>query len=287
MPASPNASPRTPAHAQTQKNQTQEEREQKRLEKQAYLARKKKLYSLEETNYTRIVFMRATGNFWIIGGHSAIILANKIGPEVKLRVGVKRDTDFDYKFRDGIISFSNLDFYIDAVKKSAYIKGAPRQTADSVYFYLKDKVSETEYKLLLNSRELKQQKFEKMIIQSFPMPQVHQKVEEVFRTAFRLYKKYKDPDGRTILTEKFTDQMRIAHKMVLMIARGELDKPAGLTKISEILKRGMCDVMQIETLEIWSIGDSTAIAAQLISALSAIETEQKLFPTIAQSHKNS
>ena len=97
------------------------------------------------------------------------------------------------------------------------------------------------------------------------------------RNAARLYRKYGDPVGRELMTKRFFEQARVAHKIVLMIARGETDKVKGLKKIEDILSSMMADVMQISVLEYWSVGDCTAISAGIIEALKAVEVERKNF----------
>lgn len=255
---------------------TQAERERKRAEKNEYLERKKKLVEVEAKNYNKIILLEGTDGYWMFGGHSAVILAYKVAEKSKMRVGLKRDTDFDYKFEEGVISIQNVPFYVEEIKKSPLVKNC-RKTEHAYTFTLKDKISEAEYKLLAKSPELKRQKLENMIVKSHPMPQVNMKVEEVFRTAARLYRKYSDPVGRDLLTRRFVDQARVAHKVVLLIARGEVDKKAGLKKIEETLSGMMADVMQISILEFWSVGDCTAMSAGIIEAIKALEIEKRDF----------
>ena len=254
--------------------QTQEEREQKREEKQAYLKRKKVLVPIELNNYDRIIIFRGTNNYWMIDGHSAIIFANKIGPEIGIRRAVKHDTDYDYKFEDGVISIQSVDYYISQISSTKLIKKTKKEE-DVITFFLANKISETEYRLLLRSKELKRQKLEEMIIKSRPMPQVIVRTEEVFKTGFRLYKKYTEPATRTILSERLVDQLRTAHKMVLLVAREDIKKYDALIKVRTTLSRAMVDVMQLSITEAWSIGDYTAISTQLISSINAIDTELK------------
>ena len=255
---------------------TQAERERKRREKNEYLERKKKLVEIEEKNYNKIILLEGTDGYWMFGGHSAVILAYKVADKTKMRLGIKRDTDFDYKFEEGIISVQNVPFYVEEIKKSPLVKSC-RKSDHAYTFTLKDKISEAEYKLLVKSPELKRQKLENMIVKSHPMPQVNMKVEDVMRNAARLYRKHNDPVGRDLMTRRFFEQARVAHKIVLLIARGEFDKVKGLKKIEEVLSGMMVDAMQIAILEFWSVGDCTAVSAGIIEALKAIEVEKKNF----------
>lgn len=261
-------------------SKTQAERDARRLEKNAYLERKQKLQEVEEKNYDRIILMKATGNFWGFYGHSAVILAFKVAPALKnMRVAIKRDTDFDYKFHEGMIAVQNIGFYVNALKACPLIKSV-RKTETEYRFLLAEKISEEEYKLLVRTPELKQAKLQSMVVKSHPMPQVNVKAEEVMKTAARLYRKYNDPVGRELMTRRLFEQTRVAHKMVLTIARGEMDKKLGLDKVAMTLSQALADVMQIAILEYWSVGDCTALSAQIIAAMNAIEVEKKTHPTI-------
>ena len=84
---------------------------QDKEERKEYRKRKAELLEMEKGNFTKIIFMKGTKGFWISGGHSAVMLANKYGKDLGMRVPLKRDTDYDSVFKEGKIATKSLDYY--------------------------------------------------------------------------------------------------------------------------------------------------------------------------------
>ncbi len=242
-------------------------------EKKEYLERKKRLAAFEEKNYDRIVFLKATKGYYVVGGHSVVILVNKIAPELKIRVAPRRDTDFGVKFKEGVINLKNLDFYKERLIHSVYLFEEFEEKDDALIFKLKKKVSETEYKLLLKSKELRRQKLQAMIEKSTPMPKLNMKLTEVFRVTYKFYVKHSDALSRPFLIQKLSDDIRIAHKTMILIFREQVPARKGLLKIRTQLELAMCDLSQIVALELWSLEDMTTLSILLTEAQVTVEAE--------------
>ena len=149
-------------------------------ERRLYFARKRKLYEFEKTNNSKIVFIRGTKGFWITGGHSAVILANKIGKELNLRIVLKNDSDFDLKFKEGIFPVKNVEFYRDVLKRSIYLTPGEFKH-DSFSFNLKEPISDAELSTLLESKELMRKKLKAEIEKSLPLPRANVGLRDVLR----------------------------------------------------------------------------------------------------------
>lgn len=244
-------------------------------ERKEYLERKQKLLELEKENYARIIMMRATRGFWMTGGHSAVILVNKIAPELKIRIALRRDTDFGDKFKEGVTTFKNLGFYKEKLKLSEYVT-LEKEEDDFIIYKLKRKISATEYDVLRRSKEIRRQKLEGMIVKSVPMPTLNAKLSEVLKLAFKFYGKHSDALLRAFVVDKLADEIRTAHKTFVLICREEIEAEAGLIKVKKILSYAMADVEQIVTLEGWSVEDCTVLAMAMIEAQLAVDTEMKI-----------
>ena len=247
---------------------------EEQAEKKAYIERKKKLVKFEETNYSKIVFLKGTKEYWITGGHSAIILANKIAPEVKLRVALRRDTDFDVKFKEGVINLRNLGAYKNKLENSKYLK---RDEESEFYFSYKldEEISEAEFDLLVRSKEIRRQKLQNMIEKSVPIPKLNMRLSDVFKLTYKLYRKESDTFARETIAKKILEDVRIAHKTMIMIFRGQVEPKAGLNKINSYLELALCDLTQIIELEIWSLENATTLATLIIETKLVIEAEVK------------
>ncbi|MBQ3294631.1 hypothetical protein IJG98_02805 [Candidatus Saccharibacteria bacterium] len=244
-------------------------------ERKEYLERKQKLLALEKENYARIIMMRATRGFWMTGGHSAVILVNKIAPELKIRIALRRDTDFGDKFKEGVTTFKNLGFYKEKLKLSEYVK-LEKEEDDFIVYKLVKKISAAEYDVLLRSKEIRRQKLDGMIVKSIPMPTLNVKLSEVLRLTFKFYSKHSDALLRAFIVEKLADEIRTAHKTFVLICREEIGAMAGLLKVKKILSYALADVEQIVTLEGWSVEDCTVLAMAIIEASMAVDTEVKI-----------
>jgi len=261
--------------AKTSKAEKEAEITKEKAEKKAYLERKKILFSEEQENYDRIIFLRATKGYWIVGGHSAVILVNKIAQELKIRVAAKRDTDFDVKFKEGVISLKNLDFYISKFRESNYLEKEVERNENSIIFKLKEAVSETEYDLLLRSKEIRRQKLQSMIEKSMPMPKLNMKMTDILQITFRFYKKHSDTFSRKFVVENFTEDIRVAHKTMLLVFREQIDLREGIKRIKGRLELALCDLTQIMNLNIWSVEDVTLLAALIIETEVIADNELK------------
>lgn len=244
-------------------------------ERRAYLERKKKLFELERENYNHVIMMRGTQGFWMTGGHSAVILVNKVAPELKIRIALRRDTDFGEKFKEGVTTFKNLGFYKEKLKLSECVK-LEKEEGDFIFYKLARKISVTEYDVLRRSKEIRRQKLEGMIVKSVPMPTLNAKLSEVLRLTFKFYSKHSDALLRGFIVDKLADEIRTAHKTFVLICREEVGAMAGLLKVKKILSFALADVEQIVTLEGWSVEDCTVLATAIIEATMALDTEMKI-----------
>ena len=249
------------------------EMSEKRKERAEYYTRKEKLVAIEKENYDKIIFVKGTGGFWIVGGHSAVILANKIGKELKIRVPLKKDTDFDFRFKEGKVAVKNLPYY-----KRELVGGKMATIAseddDFVVFELKRKVGKEEYEILAQAKELRRQQLEKEILKSVPMPRSHLHMTEALRVAFRTYSKYTDKNAKEVFGAKLMDEIRVADKIFLLVCMGEIPLKSGLEKIRVELTRALASVTQMAELDLWTIEDAIAVSAAIAETKMSLEREE-------------
>lgn len=239
-----------------------------------YLERKKKLFEIEKNNFERIVFMKSTRGYWGIFGHSAIMFANKFGPDAKIRAIVRKDSDFDVKFKEGVITLRNVEFYRKKMEESPFMT-LEKADDEFVVFKLKKKISEKEYEILKHSKEIRREQLESMIVNSIPLPKLHMRLTEVLQTTYRFYTKRTDELGRRFVVDKFADEVRAAHKLLIMSCRKEISLREGLLKIKALLSRALLDLNQITSLEIWSVEDCTLLTTMIVETQLLVEEELK------------
>lgn len=248
---------------------------EKRKERAEYYARKEKLMAIEKENYDKIIFLKGTGGFWIVGGHSAVILANKIGKELKIRVPLKKDTDFDFRFKEGKVAVKNLDYYKRILNGSKMAK-LGSEDGEFLVFDLTKKVGKEEYELLANMKEIRRQQLEREILKNVPMPKSHMHLTEATRITFKIYSKYTDKNAREAFGAKLMDEMRVAHKVFLLMCMSEVPLKASLVKIHDALTRALAGVTQMAELDLWTVEDATAVSGAIVEAMRALEGEERM-----------
>ena len=244
-------------------------------EKKEYLERKARLFEFEEKNFEKIVIMRATGEYWAVFGHSAIMLVNKIAPELRLRMLLKRDTDFGIKFKEGVVTFRNVDFYKAKLKESTYLE-FEKETEDFVAYKLKQGITETEYDLLLRSKEIRKQKLDSLVTKAVPMPKLRAELTEALQLAHRLYVKHGNTFDREFLLKGLTDNIRKSHKIMLLLGRHEIEFEEAVKRIRQYLEFAVCDIWQVSELGIWPVEDATLLIAKVIEAQVALDSDAKM-----------
>ncbi|MBQ7802569.1 hypothetical protein IJ380_01760 [Candidatus Saccharibacteria bacterium] len=243
-------------------------------EKKAYLKRKERLIEFEKTNFDRIVFLKATRGFFVVGGNSAILLVHKIAPELKMRVLVRRDDDYDVRFENGIVSAKNLDYYKRELAKSVYLL-PPVEEENSLVFPFRKKVTKTEFNLLKKSKEIKKKGLERRILKSVPFPNLHIALSDLLSLVYRLYVKNTDKLAKEFVVARFLNEIREADKVLLLICREEYDIRKGFSRISTSLNLALCDLDQILSLEIWSVENCTAVSGAILNVFDELELERK------------
>ncbi|MBR2587169.1 hypothetical protein IKE71_02220 [Candidatus Saccharibacteria bacterium] len=246
----------------------------KRKERKEYFERKEKVQEQEKGNFDRIIFIRGTGGFWVVIGHSAVILANKIGKDLKMRVPLRNDSDYDFKSKEGKISIRNLEFYKKKLLESGLVT-EKRGTSDIYELQLVKPISPTEFEVLAQAKELKKKQLEEEVLKSVPMPKTHANITEVVRAALKIYSKYTNKDAKEIFGSKVMNELRSAQKVLLMTCLEDLPFAFGLQKIKTYLSHAQAGVMQMMELGIWNVEDAAAIATGIIETRTSLEREEK------------
>lgn len=247
---------------------------EKRKEREEYYTRKEKLVEMERENYDKIMFMRGTGGFWIAAGHSAVILTNKVAPDLKIRVPLRKDTDYDFRFKEGVISVKNLDFYRAALKDSLYTK-LESNGKDLVTFALKKKVGKEEYELLANMKELRRQQLEKETLKAVTMPKTHARLTELMRMTYKIYNRHTDKLARTVFVNKLVDELRVAQKVFILLCMEEVPLEQGVEEVRKNLVRAQASATQILELDVWSVEDVTVVMSAIIETRLALVREEE------------
>ncbi|MBQ8984879.1 hypothetical protein IJ098_03440 [Candidatus Saccharibacteria bacterium] len=259
---------------ENQKKRNDKLAEAGRREKEAYLARKMKMLPLERRNYSKITFFRATGGFYVAGGHSAIILYNKIAPELGLKARLKRDRDFGARFDEGVISVKNPNFYKNKLLESVYIREVV-EGKDSFSFLLKKAMPKEEFSLLMEMENIKREKLLNLVSSSSAMPKLYTMLRDVVKLTYSLARKNTEPIASDIYIKKLVNATRDALEWFLIGARKEANIVTALDKAERSLFSALRQLIIIESAGIVHIEDCSRVGMAISNAMTQLTVERK------------
>ena len=243
---------------------------EKMTEKEAYYARKKLLYDFEKDNYEKVIIMRGLGGYWVVFGHSAVILLFKISKEVKLRYLLSPDRDFHYEFKDGMISIKKLDYHVSSLMRSSWMT-LERRTKDWVVFRLNRKLARTEYKMLSETDEKERLALIRRVYRTTPLPDLRKYLEDALEIAGRLYRKKSNAADRELFGKELIRELKLAHRQYFLVSRREVGKKEGLTECRKWLVDALGTLSMVIELKIWSREDCASLSTQIDEGISYIE----------------
>lgn len=244
-------------------------------EKQEYFLRKKKMLEFEKKNFDKIVLFKATKGFYVIAGHSAVILFEMIAPLEKLHVVMREDTDIKYKFKEGLISVKDLDFYKQALPGCELIKNDYKESELCVMFYLKEALSPEQYRLYEDAEKIKSEELMNMASSAVVMTGLYSKVRELINAVFASTKKM-DKYGQEMIGAELMRDATELERTFLIGARKEEDLDAALTKISLYASRIHVDLKIIEDMGIWRARECWKMGAIASQIITRVPIERKM-----------
>ena len=260
------------------------EKNAKAKERERYYARKEKLVALEAKNFDKVVFMRGMGGFWVVLGHSAVILANKVAPALKLRVPLKKDTDYRFKSKEGVIAVKNLGFYKTVLADSSLTK-LKTETEDRLTFELKEKLSAEMYDLVLHEQEIKRQQIANSILKAVPMPKTNMRLNDALKLGYKMYCEYSDTICREMFAGKLMDELRAASKIFILVCRENLPFETGVNEIERKLNQAAASLALISEMGLWNTEKSMSLAGLIAEALAELAAERKMVEKMAATGK--
>lgn len=244
--------------------------EQGRADKNEYLKRKQKMLEFEAKNYDKIMFFRGTQGYFMAGGHSAVLLAYKIAPELKLRPRMKLDADYGKKFKEGVISVKQIDFYRQRLSESSYLEFV-KQTQDALVFRFKQPITEEEYDLLENTESIARQKLLDMVAKTSPFPKLYVRLVSVAETTYRLHHKHPDKIAMDYITSDIAGMGRRALETYLEMARGECTELDGLKEISSLTSKMSIKMVLVSEMKLWTREECARAADEIVGAMGCAE----------------
>jgi len=122
---------------------------------------KKKAFELEKDNKSKLVAYFSGGDWYKIGGTSALVYAHMIAPRLGISVNVRPDADLECKFVEGIVSIRSIGELAENLKKLGIL--IESQDDDIAVFNLGFKVSDAELDAIRSVRRERIEQMNKII----------------------------------------------------------------------------------------------------------------------------
>lgn len=244
-------------------------------DKRGYLTRKRKMIPYEEKNYDKIALFQGTKGFYVIGGHSAIIMSELVAPDLAMKVVLRKDTDFECAFSEGMISVKDVDYFKMMVPKSKLVKQQYVEKDQSVVFFLKDALSKEEYELLAHADEIKSTELLNMVSSSVVMPNLYKMVRDLALAVYNAGEK-SEPLAQMTAVKALVEDAIDLERVFLLGARTTKKIDEALTEMEERAKDLLVDLKIVEDMGIWRTKQSWRIGSLTSRILTQIPIERKV-----------
>lgn len=225
----------------------------KSLLSKVYNENKALVMKFEESNFERLVFLRSTGGFYKLVGHSAIFYNFSIAPKLNLRSSLRPDGDFEDKSEHGIVSVRDVTRIGEKLKT---LKIKPMRTknksGDILMYKIPWKYTEKQLEEYINDNAYQIQKFNHVVMVENAFPTLYLVIDELVKAIYENVRKMPGPIERETLGY---DLIRIAVKMkriYIEISNGRLNEMDGLNGIREALNFLKSQTKVIADLKIWT-----------------------------------
>ena len=167
---------------------------------------KKKIIEWEKTNQDHIAVYLAKGDWWKMGDNSAHMFVggeymNRLGMNCRLRV----DTDFGAKFKDGIVSFRDLDRF----KKGMVGLGCKveKETENTLTLLLPRKFSKTELEAARVQQKKDMAELSKIVMPRNICPDLYHKLTLMHKDILQIAEGLKTKGKRLVYYDFFGKAM--------------------------------------------------------------------------------
>ncbi|MDO5481103.1 MAG: hypothetical protein Q4F60_02030 [Candidatus Saccharibacteria bacterium] len=225
-----------------------------KAEKNAYIARKKKVVeTLEPSNRRKVVFFRAMDGFWKVGGTSAVIFYRKILPRVdkKARLRFSPDNDWNYLFDYGVCSVRNIDVYVKKILKYPGIR-LVADSEDYKSFLLRYEITETEFQTLVNQDEIMKKALMAKILKTQPMQNFYFELMELIRMVHSLDMHHTERITREVYVREIEELLTDMVAIYIMMTKNGMPQKVAVEKLKVKLARISAIILEMDEIGGWT-----------------------------------
>ena len=237
----------------------------KQLIKSTYADSKSTIMMFEKTNYSYLVFLKSTGKFYKLTGHSALFFTCGIAPRLGMLARLQADGDFVAKSEEGVVSIRDFDQVAKKLHNLRVLRVKTRRDPNVAVFKLPWSYTEKQLEKFKNENQLKMQRFNQVVLVDNISPTLLLQITELIKIVYENVRALPNPTER----ETFGyDCITLAAKMehcYLNISNGRKNRVVGLREMQATLNSLKNGVKILADLRFWSPKTCARIAEHLIA----------------------
>ncbi len=151
----------------------------------AYSDNKKFLTEFEKTNFSYLVLLKSTNDFYKLIGHSALFYALNIAPKLNLTANLTTDGDYTYKSAEGIVSVREPEKLAEILKTLGIKQLRPRHNPDDfILFKLPWTFTETQLADMQDQQNQSLRHFNQLVMVDNIIPVLFLQLEELLKIIY-------------------------------------------------------------------------------------------------------
>ena len=242
--------------------------EEKRKSYAEYRERKKKIIEFEKTNDRYLALWPASDKdtnkehtFYNMGGTSAIMYVQEIGPRLKRKPTLRHDMDHgnkSEKFHSGICSIADLDKLTEKLAGIG-IKRAKTKDKDLVLFKLNREYPHAEVVEMLKQEQKRVDALNKVIYAKVLHPDIHKQILELKKLIPPKVKNM-DKTYREVIGMELIKTLMNLTRLYSQMAHGDIDEKEGARKIMLEADMILEETSLMNELHLWEVAFCIRIA---------------------------
>ena len=251
---------------------------------------KEKVVALEEGNRKNLILFKSTGNWYKMGGNSALFYYYDIAPRVGVSPKLQSDRDYYSKFEHGVISIRDIKAF--GVKMSLIdVRLDKKQTEgeDIIVYTLPNTYTEEEIARLMNVEKVKHDQFNAIVKVVNCRPKYYTDLRIATKKIYEFVRK-SEPILRGTLGKDLFNNMRAANVSYLSYTRGAEDIETHFRSSAKNIKDALNVVTILMEIEVMPLDFAIEIANSLTGLLdnlrkSYVQEKDKLMRQKARQEK--
>ena len=223
---------------------------------------KEKVFELEAQNDRYIYVFRSKGDWWKIGGRSALFYAHIVSEKLaKKPPKIVKDNDHYYSFRTGICAKKDLNAL---AKELAKIGMEPKKIDPTIYCFEFEKPIDFDViTSLIQAKEVQNERANKLVDTQLLLPKLHTEIRELMKLVWYFTDKHNANMSKKLLLPTLLENACQLKRIYSRTSNGYLEPEDGLLKIMLVSNDMMADVAFLKEIDEMTLTNCNKIQNKL------------------------